>query len=173
MNKKGFTSVVLVIVAVIVMVLGVIGYMVLVKKTPGVTQKTTATSVQTQISSSPTPTPAPNGQQTIKGTLLIYDPSADVSEVHNLGFKPKVWYLVSKDTVWPGSPTSDLELIFESNSICYVPKNQSSVAVESKCSESTIRWGYGDRVSIFGTKKDNTVTVSRMGIFSSLPIEQW
>lgn len=108
----------------------------------------------------------------IKGTLLIYDPNTKVSELHGKGFKPLTWYLVPKDIKFPGTPDYNMELLFNSDSICAFPEYELSPGYESQCNTSG-RWGYGDRVRIYGENINGRLIINKMEIVSSLPIDRW
>jgi predicted nucleotidyltransferase len=99
-----------------------------------------------------------------KGMLLIYDPKATVSELHNLGFDPLTWYLIEEGRVWKDaikSADSNLKLSFSDDSICFystIPKKEDS------CFSGNIRWGYGSNVIISGSIDGDAISVITMEI---------
>lgn len=118
-----------------------------------------------------------NLQFSKKGSLLIYDPEVEVSELHGRGFEPFSWYLIDKDKEWKDalkSPEYNLKLIFTNDSECIYPKSKFNDLRKNSCLDKrNFKWGSGDRVRVYGVKDGNSVKVEKMEIVSGLPIEEW
>ena len=61
-------------------------------------------------------------------------------------------------------------LVFSKNSLCTLSETESSFF----CVNLSEKWlGVGDRVRVYGLVKDDKISVSKLEVVSSLPLNQW
>ena len=143
-NQKGFVNIALVV-AIIAVLVGTVGYFAFVKESEPITQQTTPTPVQTETSASQTPTPnnEPAGQ--FDGSLRKESDNS--------------WSLMSF-----GKYSTAFPLQFTSSSICVIgPDEGPCLTLQSNFNKGgpSLNLG-GDNVNVDGNKQGNTIMVSKL-----------
>lgn len=77
--------------------------------------------------------------------------------------------LAETTATFSGYSGNKFALVFSKDSLCTLAETESAFS----CTDSSQKWGYGDRVRVYGSVTNNQILVNKLEIVSNLPLSQW